>query len=354
MADPNTLRLFLAGSSEWNSARDQNKGYLFDLSDIDFHAEISAVTKDPFSVEICDYDLSGCNMNRVSLRNCFCIRTNFSGASLHFSDLVDGFFQDCSFVDAELQVSKIGSAEFVNCDFTGAKLSYCSAEEAAFTGSVLQDAAMDNMSLVATDFTNVTLKGCSVYGISAWDLVLDGTDQSDLYITKDFTGVSVPSIELAQFVSLLVNNPSIRDVIETITSKAVLILGRFTKERKATLDELRSQLTARGYVPILFDFDGPKSRDITETVITLASLSKFVVADLSDPKSVPQELSLFVPNFPSVPLQPIILNDEREYSMFEHFKSYPWVLEILKYEESHIGDIVDAIVNQCEAYSAKA
>jgi hypothetical protein len=36
----------------------------------------------------------------------------------------------------------------------------------------------------------------------------------------------------------LLNNQEIRDVIDTITSKAVLILGRFTPERKEVLDGL--------------------------------------------------------------------------------------------------------------------
>jgi uncharacterized protein YjbI with pentapeptide repeats len=50
---------------------------------------------------------------------------------------------------------------------------------------------------------------------------------------------TVDNIEVAQFVYLLLNNPKIRDVIDTIGKKAVLILGRFTPERKAVLDALR-------------------------------------------------------------------------------------------------------------------
>lgn len=47
----------------------------------------------------------------------------------------------------------------------------------------------------------------------------------------------------------------IRNVIDTIASKAVLILGRFTTERKAVLDALRDELRKRDYLSILFDFD---------------------------------------------------------------------------------------------------
>ena len=59
----------------------------------------------------------------------------------------------------------------------------------------------------------------------------------------------------------MLHNQKIRDVIDTITSKAVLILGRFTDERKAVLDALREELRKRNYLPILFDFEKPRSRD---------------------------------------------------------------------------------------------
>ena len=55
-------------------------------------------------------------------------------------------------------------------------------------------------------------------------------------------------------------------MIDTITSKVVLILGRFTEERKAGLDALREELRKRDYLPILFDFAVPTTRDITEPV----------------------------------------------------------------------------------------
>jgi hypothetical protein len=40
--------------------------------------------------------------------------------------------------------------------------------------------------------------------------------------------ITVDNIEVAQFFYLMLNNKKIRDVIDTITSKVVLILGRFT------------------------------------------------------------------------------------------------------------------------------
>ena len=110
--------------------------------------------------------------------------------------------------------------------------------------------------------------------------------------------ITVDNIEVAQFIYLLLHNQKIRDVIDTITSKAVLILGRFTDERKAVLDALREELRKRDYLPILFDFDVPATRDITETVSLLARMARFIIADLTDPSSIPKELEAIVPALP--------------------------------------------------------
>lgn len=136
---------------------------------------------------------------------------------------------------------------------------------------------------------------------------------------------------------MLLNNAEIRDVIDTIAKKAVLILGRFTPERKAILDALREALRARGYVPILFDFDRPSSRNVTETVKTLAHLSRFIIADLTDPGSIPYELAQIVPGL-VVPVQPILLEGNRAFAMFPDLpRTYHWVLPTYSYtDQAHL------------------
>jgi hypothetical protein len=57
---------------------------------------------------------------------------------------------------------------------------------------------------------------------------------------------------MAEVVYLLLQNEKIRDVINTITSTAVLILGRFSSERKAILGAVREERRHRDYVPVLF------------------------------------------------------------------------------------------------------
>jgi hypothetical protein len=163
--------------------------------------------------------------------------------------------------------------------------------------------------------------------------------------------IQVDRLELAQFIYLLLNNSEIRHVIDSITSKVVLILGRFTQERKAVLDGLREALRARNYVPILFDFDKPSNRDITETVSTLAHMAKFVIADITDAKSIPQELMAIVPALPSVPVQPLLLKSQREYGMFQHFTRFPWVLPVVLYESSDdlLRSIEEKVICPAEA-----
>jgi hypothetical protein len=68
-------------------------------------------------------------------------------------------------------------------------------------------------------------------------------------------------------------------------------------------------------VPVLFDFEKPASKGLTGTIFTLANMSRFIIADLTDPSSVPHELAPLAPAT-VVPVQSILLEGQREYAMF--------------------------------------
>src|SRR2546423_1370710 len=191
----------------------------------------------------------------------------------------------------------LSEADLIGANLSRANLSEANLSEANLSKANLSEANLSKATLVRTNLAQANLTDCQIYGISAWDIQLEEAKQNNLVITLEGQPtITVDNLEVAQFIYLLLNNPKIRDVIDTIAKKAVLILGRFTPERKAVLDALREALRIHGYVPILFDFDKPVTRDLTETVSTLAHLARFIVADLTDPSSIPQELYAIVPH----------------------------------------------------------
>ena len=237
---------------------------------------------------------------------------------------------------AKLSKAKLLKAVLARADLEDTKLG----------GADLRGAKLQGATLVRTDLTGADLTGCRIYGVSAWELKLETTKQQNLVITSENEPeITIDNIEVAQFIYLMLNNRKVRDVIDTITSKAVLILGRFTDERKAVLDALRDELRKRNYLPILFDFDKPRSRDTDETITLLARMARFIVADVSDAKAVLQELRAIVPDLPSVPVQPIILATQEEPGMFDFYRNFRSFLKVHPYasQEQLIADLGEKV-----------
>ena len=289
-------------------------------------------------------ELLGANLNeailaRADLRKADLDQAHLNEAQLFGADLKDANLRDADLIKADLEQAHFYRANLYRADLSGAFLSgtcFIDADlrGADLSGAFLYRANLSGAILVGTNLTNTKLIDCTIYGISAWDVQLHGAEQLNLTITSDLQPtITVDNLKIAQFIYLLLNNAEIRDVIDSITSKVVLILGRFTPERKAVLDVIRKELRKRNYSPVLFDFDKPASRDITETISTLAHLARFIIADLTDPSSIPQELQAIVPTL-AVPVQPVLLEGKTEYSMFSDFlKTYHWVLPIYRYAD---------------------
>ena len=85
------------------------------------------------------------------------------------------------------------------------------------------------------------------------------------------------------------------------------------------------QLRKHNLLPIIFDFERATSRDFTETIKTLAGMSLFVIADITNPKSAPLELQATIPDY-QIPFVPIMQEGETPFSMFADLTKYPWVL----------------------------
>ena len=279
-------------------------------------------------------NLTKANLMKVNLRGATLwqtdlARANLRQAHLRRADLTRANLTEASLMGAYLRQANLTKANLRGAGFKGANLM-----NARLAGVDLRQADISRAILVEADLEDADLAGCHVYGVSAWDVHLAGAIQTGLVITPEDTAeITVDNLQVAQFIYLLLNNENIRHVIDTITSKVVLILGRFTPERKAVLDALRDTLRTKNYSPVVFDFEKSASRNLTETIRVLAGMARFVIADITDAKSIPQELMAIVPDLPSVPAQPLLLASQQEYGMFEHFRSYPWVLKEQLYDD---------------------
>lgn len=145
-----------------------------------------------------------------------------------------------------------------------------------------------------------------------------------------------------------IDGADVSRMLSDIAERSVLILGRFSEGRKVVLDAIKTALnnSTHGYIPILFDFEKPGDRDLIESILRFAAVSRFVVADLSGPRSVPAELQAIVPQFPSLPVVPIMDVSEREYPVSDNILRRSSVLRpVVQYRDlAHLVEILDSQV----------
>ena len=279
-------------------------------------------------------NLSGADLTKADLGDAYVREVDLRGANLTGAFLFRTLFAQADLRGANLRGAHLDGANLSDANFSGACLSGARLHRANLTGTDfsdadLTDADLSGATLVRTRFSKSTLTNCNVYGMSAWNVELKGAIQNNLIITPEGEPmVTVDNLEVAQFIYLLLNNTKIREVIDTVAKKAVLILGRFTSERKSILDALKTELCTRGYLPILFDFDKPASQDLSETVSTLAHLSRFIIVDLTDPSSAPYEVGMIASNHIK-PIQALFQPSAGARDIFAMFpdliRRYHWV-----------------------------
>jgi uncharacterized protein YjbI with pentapeptide repeats len=382
MADAEHLRILSGGVDAWNRWRDENVGLRPDLTG----AGLSRLSLGGINFRHCNLadahlnnaDLSGANLSRSNLSGTSLVAARLTGANareanlegsnltdadLQHADLAYASLASCHLAGANLQQANLLCADLSKTNlyqanlslvtFNGGKLHWANLTSANLYKANLRRCDMTGVSLIESNLAQADLRNanlryariiesntdgadlseCRVYGIAVWGATSVGTIESDLIITPaDEPTITVDSLEIAQFVYLLLSSAKLRKALDTLTAKVVLILGRFTEDRLNVLEQIRVVLRNCGYLPLIFSFESPTARDLTETISTLAHLARFIIADITDARSIPQELMAIVPNLPSVPIQPILASNQSEYGMFEHFRRYPWVLETAIYD----------------------
>jgi uncharacterized protein YjbI with pentapeptide repeats len=369
MANQEQLDILKQGVETWNQWRKEHADIIPDLSEADLsgadliRADLSeanlygADLREAIlsGADLSEADLSKATLNEAILSEAELYEADLSGAdlrgadlsraNLYGADLREAILSRADLSEATLSGATLSRATLSRADLSRATLSEATLSRATLSRADLSEANLDRAILVETDLRRAILTKCSIYGISAWNVQVEGAKQDSLVITRsNEPTITVDNLEVAQFIYLLLNNPKIRDVIDTIAKKAVLILGRFTLRRKAVLDAFRESLRIHGYLPILFDFEKPSSRNMTETVRTLAHLSRFIIADLTDPSSIPQELYAIVPTL-AIPVQPVLLEGKKEYAMLSDLSStYHWMLPIHFYKDQ--ADLLTTLKEQ--------
>lgn len=341
MADEELQATLRQGVEAWNKWRKENPGVKVDLSSANLNG-----------AHLNEADLSFTDLSWADLTEASLIEADLRGANL-----LGAHLPGAKLTGAHLNPATLTGAHLNWADLTRANLDWANLIRADLSGAILKNAHLTRADLREARLNGANLEGailtgCNVFLTSAWELKLDDrTEQSDLIITPpDQTSITVDNIEVAQFFYLLLHNEKIRQVIDTITSKVVLILGRFTPERKAVLDAIKDELRKRNYLPVMFDFEKPAGRDLTETISTLAHMARFIIADITDPRAVPVELERITPGLPSIPVAILIQRSSDEYALFDHIRRYSWVLEPYRYEDQAqlIASIGEKIIAPAE------
>ncbi len=309
MGSSQHLAILKQGVEKWNQWRKKTPDEEPDLSSYNLREE----------------ELAGINLSKANLRG-----TNLVGADLRGANLIRA-----NLFRADLREANLFRTNLLEAD--------------------CREARLNRASLVETNLRGADLTGCSIYGISVWNVKLEGAIQTNLIITDaNEPVITVDNLKVAQFIYLMLNNREIREILDTVTTKVVLILGNFSPGRKKILDALRDELRKHNYLPVLFDFKKPENRDLTETVSILAHLARFIIVDLTNPSSTPHELATIIPQC-IIPVQPLLLQDHtkpgRAYAMFHDFKTrYHWVLPIYHYkdEKSLIESLEKHIIRPAE------
>jgi len=342
MANEEQLVILKQGVEVWNKWRQENREIEIDLAEAELRgADLHLANLRKASLR--KADLTEADLRRADLVGADLIKANLTAvnltaANLTVAKLVGAGLRKADLSRVDLSVANLAGANLDKANLWGANLYFTN-----LSGASLSEVDLTRADLVNTKINKVKVSGSSVYGISVWDLEGEFEEQKDLVITPPgVPTITVDNIKVAQFVYLILNNEEIRDVLNTLTSKTVLILGRFApSERKLILDMLKKRLREYDLLPIVFDFDRPTDIDFTETIKTLAGLSYFVIADITNPKSSPLELQATVPDY-QIPFVPIIQEGEEPFSMLDNLQTkYNWVLDTLSY--SSIETLIEAL-----------
>ena len=340
MTQDDPSEILLRGMKVWNAWREHHRGPL------NFAAPHWYNSPGPGGVQMKGrnrLDFSGMNLSGVAIHRAFAEGLNLRNAVFEDAHFEEGDFSRADFTGAGFRNTRFNKTVLTGANFDGATFVNCN---------------LNRVNLVGASFRVKEITETVVYGIAAWDLqTSDDMKQSKLVIERTYQLYSdliqdgkvplmVDDIELAQFVYYLSNHKKIRDALNILNDKGVLLLGRFKGGGLERLYSIRERLQSKGYMAMIFDFERPDNLSLTETVVTMAGLSKFVVVDLSG-SSVPAELQSILSQIK----KPILAFGD-PYAMFPDIADQTNVLTI-EDDDSKLLDSLEAKLPDLERLHLK-
>lgn len=284
-----------------------------------------------------------------------------SGYDFSYTNLCQTRMQGLHLQHANFHQAILARANLSKACLEGANFCRTDLYETNFQNASLVRANLQGVQMVRTNLKGADLRNCKVYGLSAWDIRLDEPAVEQELIVRyrpsclrrqnlDDEEVHVEGLDLAAFMYLTLNNRNISRIIEAAGRKWVLLLGRFT-QRKSVLTALAKDLKRRQLVPIIFDFPPPERRDLIETVMLLAGMSKLVIVEITSPRSTPMELQAIASNY-GVPVVPIMKQGARVFGTFSGLRKFPWVRPTITYKtpERLIARLQKDVIRRLEAW----
>jgi Pentapeptide repeats (8 copies) len=266
--------------------------------------------------------------------------------------------------DLDLDDLDLRGADLSHAGMWGCNLQRSDLSDAVLDGADLSCANLCRARLIRASVQGANFREAWVYGAAIWDLQgipsneerLSILPDGDRYLKSDheLLRVEAGGLRIAQFLSsaysaLTASEPDalLSGMVDALSARVALLLGRFTASAER-LKRIASHLCKEHSIAaMVFDFGKPASRDLTESVTLWARMCSFIIADLTDPASVPHELASIIPFLPSVPVFPIIKTEDQPYAMLEHLLRYPWVRKPFTFAtETELEAIVTNIVTE--------
>lgn len=298
-------------------------------------------------------------------------QANFSPFyGVNFNDIINGpiykydfsglQFDNCHFMDLQFVGCNFERSIFKNCQIKGSKSSFRNSilkhasfnqvtfSEVGFSGSILTNCIFKHCilekldlygaSLINSEFYDSSIIDCDIFGANIWSIKTENTVQRDLKMPykeqkndSDKEQITIDDIELGNIVYLLAVNSNFTKFIDQSKSSFVLVLGRFG-ENITRLNSIKKKLREEKFSPIVFDFKSPNTLDLIEVIILLSLLSKFIIVDLSEPRSVPAELQSILSTL-MIPVVPILYKRSTVYGTYSFTNRYKWVLPVLVFDD---------------------